>query len=65
MSPPYIYPYASGAASCKSQQEKITQLENTFLDIKFVFLLSYFFLLTFNMKRPYLSAEIFDYFKNS
>ena len=40
MCPPYIYPYASGATSCKSQQEKITQKENTFLGIKCVFLLS-------------------------
>ena len=43
MCPPYIYPYASGAASCKSQQEKITQLENTFLGIKFVFFVELFF----------------------
>ena len=35
------------ATSCKSQQEKITQQENTFLGIKFAFLLSYFFLLTY------------------
>ena len=48
-----------GAASCKTQQEKKTQQENTFLGIKCVFLLSYFFLLVlfflvdFYMKWPY------------
>ena len=36
----------------KVNKKKISQQESTFLGIKCVFLLTYFFLLTFYMKRP-------------
>ena len=52
------YNYSLRAASCKksirknNSIRKISQQENTYLGLKYVFLLTYFFLLTFYMKRP-------------